>query len=115
MSVADWMGVMADKCGDHGPNCLKVRKDFIDHNECTDEEGTVEKQNPPLGDGNVKVAVGSRVTLEISCPPDESTEEGESTEGESNESNEQSESNESTNGSGTDQTSESATTDQSDE
>ncbi len=103
MSVADWLGVMADKCGDHGPSCLKVQRDYIDNNECTDQEGIVEDQDPPLDDDNIKVPVGSRVKLVIWCPPDESTDEDEG------------ESNESTNGSGTDQTSESATTGQSDE
>jgi hypothetical protein len=113
LTVAEWMDAMADACGDHGPSCLKVRKNFIDNNKCTDEEGRVRKQDPPLGNGNVKVSVGSRVILEIECPLDESTKQGESTE--HGESTEQGESNESTNRSSTDQTSESATIDRSDE
>jgi hypothetical protein len=67
ISVTEWMGVMADKCGDHGATCLTIRRSYIKKKSCDDNDGLVQSQNPPLKKG-AKVPVGSTVTLKIECP-----------------------------------------------
>ncbi len=66
ITVTMWMRSMADKCGGHGETCLTVRKNYIKKKSCTDGDGTVKGQNPPLKEG-AKVPVGSVVTLRIDC------------------------------------------------